>query len=111
MNYCEHCCIIIEDAHRCPQCGGHHVRPMREDDLCFVTETGYLWAGVFEDMLQQSGIRYVKRSSIGAALATAVGSLLDRTGFYVRYPDLDAAKTLAGELFAPDDGGEDAPDA
>lgn len=108
--YCEHCGIIFEEQLRCPKCGGHYVRPLREDDPCFVCETSFLWGTVLEDLYRQNGVPFLTRHALGAALSTQVGAVLDRVRFYVRYPMLDKARTIADELFSEpeDDEGPDA---
>lgn len=37
MNYCENC-HRVSDQTRCEQCGRRKLRPVREDDFCFLTE-------------------------------------------------------------------------
>lgn len=101
--YCEHCCMLVEDVPLCPKCHGHHLRPMRPDDLHFVVETDYLWTSIFADLLTQHHIPYLTKSSLGAALAVQVGVVMDRVRFLVPYAHLAEAKQLSDDLFAEND--------
>lgn len=104
--YCEKCKRII-DAGPCPACGSRKVREQQPDDLCFLTEQDYLSSGILEDMLKQNGIPFLAKNVMGAGLAIKVGPMLDRTRFYVAWPQLQKAEALVEELFsapAEDDG-------
>ena len=108
--YCEKCCRII-DENRCPACGSRKVREPGPHDPCFLTEQGYLQAGMLKDVLEQNGIHYLVRDVMGAGMAIKVGPMLERSRFYVPYEELRSAEDLVGELFAvTGDGDEEFPD-
>ena len=102
--YCEKCSRIIDDT-RCPACGSKKVRTPEPADLCFLTEQDYLSTGILSDVLEQNGIPFMKKDVMGAGMAIKVGPMLERTRFYVPYPQLADAETVVEELlFTPPDG-------
>ena len=105
--YCEKCSRVF-DGERCPVCKRSKVREPEAKDPCFLTEQDYLTAGILEDLLKQSGIPFLKKDVMGAGLAIKVGPMLDRSRFYVRYPQLDNARAVMENLFAvPPEGTEE----
>ena len=100
--YCEKCNRII-DTLPCPACKGRKARDPMPDDPCFLTEQDFLPAGVLEDILNQNGIPFLKKSVMGAGLAIKVGPMLDRSRFYVAYELLPRAQEIVEELFSESD--------
>ena len=103
--YCEKCYHIVEEA-RCPFCKNRRLREPEPKDPCFLTEQDFIHSGILEDVLQQSGIPFLKKNVLGAGLAIKVGPMLDRGRFYVAYDLLPKAQELADGLFAPDESEE-----
>ena len=97
--YCEKCKRII-DADRCPFCKSRKTREPESDDICFVTEQDYVSSGILEDVLQQKGIRFLKKGVMGAGMAIKVGPMLERSRFYVSFEQLERAMSIVEELFA-----------
>ena len=76
-------------------------RPASEPDgMCFLTEQSPIWAGMLADVLQQHGVPFIKESSLGAGLASKIGSLSETIRFFVPASYLTSAGDLVGELFA-----------
>ena len=99
MLYCEKCSRMIE-GERCPVCKSRKVRAPEATDTCFLTEQDYVSGGILEDILQQNGIPFLKKQVMGAGLAIKVGPMLDRSRFYVPYPQLERAEEIVEELFS-----------
>lgn len=97
--YCEKCKRII-DANRCPFCKSRKTREPESDDICFLTEQDYVSSGILEDVLQQKGIRFLKKDVMGAGMAIKVGPMLDRSRFYVSFERLEGAMAIVQELFS-----------
>ena len=97
--YCEKCKRIIDAEDRCPACGSRHVRELRQDDLCFLTERDYVSTGILEDVLKQNGVPYLLKNVMGAGLAIKVGPMLDRGRFYVSQDRLQEAEGIVADLF------------
>ncbi len=110
MMYCEKCSRIF-DGERCPACNSRKVRAPEPTDTCFLTERDYVSSGILEDVLRQSGIPFLKKQVMGAGLAIKVGPMLDRSRFYVLFPQLERTEEIVEELFsAVRNDGEDTAD-
>lgn len=96
--YCERCKHLFE-AERCPNCRRSRVRPVRDDDPCFLTEKGAPLSGMLADVLKQNNIPFLTDGRMGAGLAIRVGSMLESMRFYVRWDDLERAVEIVDELF------------
>ena len=97
--YCEKCRRII-DADRCPFCKSRKTREPEPDDICFLTEQDYVSSGMLEDVLQQNGIRFLKKDVMGAGMAIKVGPMLERSRFYVPFEQMKNAESVVEELFS-----------
>lgn len=96
--YCPNCHVLVR-GYRCPICDRKWLEPPRPEDYCFLGEKDAVWAGVLEDCLRQNGIPYLTQNSLGAGMTAKMGSLLERTRFYVRYAWYRNAQELEEELF------------
>lgn len=76
-------------------------RPAKEaEGMCFLTEQSPIWAGMLADVLRQHDVPFVQESSLGAGLASKIGSLSETIRFFVPAPYLASASGLVEELFA-----------
>ena len=76
-------------------------RPTQKtEEMCFLTEQSPIWAGMLADVLRQHGVPFIKESSLGAGLASKIGSLSETIRFFVPAPCLAPASGLVEELFA-----------
>ena len=100
--YCPDCNHLTEEA-RCPVCRNQELREPEAGDPCFLAELEFIQSGIFEDMLKQNGIPYLKKGALGAGMAIKVGPMLERGMFYVPYRQLEAARELLDELTEPAD--------
>ncbi len=106
MLYCEKCRSAVNEGEKvCPVCGGKKLRPVREDDPCFLAEKDQIWSEVVEDLLKDNGIPFLMKGRMGAGLAINVGPMFEKNRYYVNYADLERAKELVDSVFAE---GEDA---
>lgn len=105
--YCEDCMHII-DTEPCPVCGESNVRETRPEDVCFLIRVLPLWGDTVEDLLNQSSIPHLRKSTLGAGMVMKAGSFLDEIKFYVRYEDLPQAQEVVSGLF-PEAFDEDEP--
>ena len=101
--YCAKCQTIVEENMKCPVCGNKKLRQPEPGDICFLTETETIPAGMLKDVLDQNHIPVLSNSSIGAGMSMRAGSMFERIKFYVRYQNLADAKQIVEELFAPND--------
>ena len=99
VRYCPSCHLAVRGT-RCPVCDRKWLEEVKADDYCFLTEKDALWAGVLEDCLRQNGIPCLTQNSLGAGLTSKIGSMLERTTFFVKYGYYDRAKLLEEELFS-----------
>ena len=96
--YCPNCHVLVH-ALRCPVCDRKWLEPPMQEDYCFLGEKDSVWAGVLEDCLRQNGIPYLTQNALGAGLTSKMGTMFERTKFYVRYAHYRKAQELEEELF------------
>ena len=96
--YCPNCHVLVRNL-RCPICDRRWLEPLLPEDFCLLGEKDSVWAGVLEDCLRQNGIPYLTQNTLGAGLTAKMGTMLERTKFYVRYGFYRQAKALEEELF------------
>ena len=101
--YCSKCQMIVKENTECPVCGNKKLRQPKPEDICFLTETEPIPAGILKDVMDQNRIPVLSSSSIGAGMAMRAGSIFERIRFFVRYQNLADAKQIVEELFAPND--------
>lgn len=99
--YCEKCKLSFEGS-ICPSCGNKKVRQVNKNDFCFLVKKDHLWAGLVADILSQHQIPFVVQNELGAGLTAQIGSLFERSSFFVPYGHLQGATALIDEIF-PDD--------
>ena len=100
MLYCEKCRAAVgEEEKTCPVCGGKKLRPIREDDPCFLIEKDQIWSEVVEDSLRGAGIPFLMKGRMGAGLAINVGPMFEKNRYYVNFSDLDRAKEIMDGVF------------
>ncbi|MDO5325728.1 MAG: hypothetical protein Q4G00_03290 [Clostridia bacterium] len=97
--YCESCCRLT-DTETCPECGKKLLRPVRENDPCFVLSTGQIWADMVCDVLKQNEIPFLKQGRMGAGLTMLTGIPLETYSLYVPYSHFEQAKEIADALIA-----------
>ncbi len=104
--YCEKCKrLLISDV--CADCGKKHVREVREDDPCLLTEMKRLWVDMLCDVLSQHDIPHLAKSRQGAWLTATFGSFHEDVLLYVPYRCFEAAQELYDELFSVEDASDD----
>lgn len=96
--YCPNCHVLVR-ARRCPICDRKWLEPPLPEDYCFLSEKDSVWAGVLEDCLRQNGIPYLIQNTLGAGLTVKMGTMMERTKFYVRFAYFQKAQELEEELF------------
>ena len=107
MLYCEKCRLPVETLgempadgeDRCPECGRKKLRPIREDDPCFLIERDQIWSEVIEDLLKENGIPFLTKGRMGAGLAISVGPMFEKNRYYVPYSCLDRAREVMTAVF------------
>lgn len=103
MVYCEKCKVLSESG-SCCVCGSRSVRLPRFDDYCLLTERGYMWTSMLEDVLRDQGIRPVSLEVLDHGYGLR---LHDRHRVYVPYEVYEQAKELMAELFEGTDSPEE----
>lgn len=97
--YCPNCHVLVR-GNRCPACGSKWLEEPKGEDYCILAEKDTVWAGVLEHSLRENGIPYLTESVQGAGLTAKIGTMFDKTRFYVRYACYEKAQALEEELFA-----------
>ena len=97
--YCAKCQKIVA-TRNCTSCGSRWIREVMADDACFLTEKEPLWSNALEELLTDNSIPCVTKNTLGAGLTSKIGSLHERTRFYVPYLKLNTAKALEEEFFS-----------
>lgn len=96
--YCEKCHVVTE-YEICPDCGNNRLREVRPDDECLLTIIDVMFGEMLADTLREHQIPFFRRSTLGAALATYIGSYFERQLFYVPYSHLNDASDLLNAFF------------
>ena len=97
--YCDNCYITFEGK-RCPVCGKKSDRGPLPDDPCFLVEKEQIWGEMLADVLEQSGIPFMKKNVLGAGLALKTGPMRERVRFYVLNGQLPEASEIVEGLFS-----------
>ena len=65
MNYCESCKYLCESS-SCPECGSRELRPVEDNDYCFLVECSSTFGKMLAEILENNGIKIKKtvRNSI-----------------------------------------------
>ena len=105
MLYCELCMTLCDDHTKCPDCGGKKLREPKADDPVYLLERNAIWSGGIAEVLQDNGIRCMKRGARGPALSTILGTGSEIYLFYVPYSDYEKAKELMDD-FLPQEADE-----
>lgn len=99
--YCEKCSRVYDGAEAvCPVCGSRKVRYPRVDDLCFLVEKTMPWGEMLAGVLENNGIRFLKKPVLGAGLSLNLGRGQERWRIYVPYSQLDKAREILDTMFS-----------
>ncbi len=96
--FCERCGALFEGS-VCPVCKNKKVREPEEEDLCFLVEKEQIWGDMLSDVLKQNGIPFLSKGRLGAGLTTRMGSFAESLRFFVKYRDIERARSIVEELF------------
>ena len=102
MYYCSKCKRII-DTEKCLACGSWQTRAPQAEDLCLLTERGYVQSTILADVLNQKGIPFMTQSRAIKGCGLTMGP----RAFYVSYDRLAEAQAAEDDLF-PEEGGDTA---
>lgn len=98
MNYCPQCYHLTEKK-ICDYCQSKKIRPVKDDDKCFLTEKQLIWAEMIKERLEQEHIPYQCMGNMGTGMAYKVGPYLENFTFYVPYSYYSSAKLIVDEMF------------
>lgn len=98
MYFCEKC-NAVHATTECPECRTRGLRPVEDDDFCFLTEREVMWADMLRAALADVDIESAYRPVFGAALSISMGKALERHQIYVPYDCYDAAIDVMMALF------------
>ncbi len=94
MKICSKCKVAVVNG-VCPLCERtKFITEAKEDDLVIVKETDYVSSFLIEDILNEAGIRFMKKGSLGRAVTLYVGEMSESFIFYVMAKDYDKALEL-----------------
>ena len=98
MYFCERCNAFYPTT-ECPDCHTRGLRPVEDDDYCFLTEREVMWAEMLRAALYGADIESAYRPVFGAAMSASMGKAIERHQIYVPYDCYDAAMDVMLALF------------
>lgn len=98
MYFCEKC-NAAHPTTECPDCHTRGLRPVEDDDYCFLTEREVMWAEMLRAALADVDIESAYRPVFGAALSVSMGKSLERHQIYVPFDCYDDARSVMFSLF------------
>ena len=94
MKICSKCKFVSENG-VCPMCERtKFITEAKEDDLVAVTTADYITSSLIEDILNEAGIKFLKKGVLGSAVTMYVGELTETYNFYVLASDYEKALEL-----------------
>ena len=91
MIICSKCKAVVNDG-ACPICGRKKfVTEAKEDDLVLLTTADYVSSFLIEDVLNDAGIKFLKKGELGSAVTLYIGELTESFNFFVMANDYDEA--------------------
>lgn len=98
MYFCEKC-NAVHPTTECPDCRTRGLRPVENDDYCFLTEREVMWADMLRAALADADIESAYRPVFGAAMSVSMGKALERHQIYVPYDCYEGALAVMFALF------------
>ena len=71
LQYCSKCRRPVAD-NLCPICGRKKLRPITEEDACFLTEAKAPWTDMLSEMLTQEGIPLLRPNIIPSEFSKVI---------------------------------------
>ncbi len=75
-------------------CRNKFVTEAQDDDLVILTTTDYVSSFLVEDILNEAGIKFLKKGALGSAITAYVGELSESFNFFIMAKDYDEAAAL-----------------
>lgn len=83
MQICSKCKSVAENG-ICPVCQRKKfVLEAKDDDLVILTTTDYVSSFLVEDILNEAGIKFLKKGALGSAITLYIGEITENFNFYV----------------------------
>ncbi len=99
---CEKCGVLCEE--RCPVCGSsRHLRPEKPDEPAHLITLNTMQAMLVEPVLQDTGVPYFKRGSVGAALTAQWGMMREVFRFFVPVSGRERCREAIEDVFGEDE--------
>lgn len=96
MNYCESCKYLFESS-TCPECGSRNLRPVEDNDYCFLIECSSTYGKMLAEILENEKIPCTMIPS-GNGTRSALGLNLENLQLFVPYQFYDRASDLHNYL-------------
>ena len=96
MNYCENCNAAFDDE-RCPACGTKKLRPVQDDDFCFLIEDDVMRCNVVMGVLETNDIQY-SAMPFGSGVEARAGRPLSNYRLYVPFGSLEKARAIMCDM-------------
>lgn len=108
MNYCEKCRTIVEDT--CPLHKTKHLREPQPNDPVLIAELNGIAAAMFEGVLLDEKVPFLKEGRLGAGMSVWIGSMMEIYSFYVPFAVREEALGLYALVSTPVEDDEAAED-
>ena len=83
---------VLDD--ECDKCGKKRLKTVCETDVVYLATLGFLNAGMIDGMLDNAGIKYLKRAQMGAWMTTRFGQTVESYNYFVLYSNFERAKDI-----------------
>ncbi len=94
MHICSKCKAVAVNG-ICPACQRKKfVIEANDDDLVMLTTTDYVSSFLLEDILNDAGVKFLKKGALGSAITVYVGELSESFNFYVLAKDYEKSLDL-----------------
>lgn len=103
MIICTRCKSAVNNG-VCPTClSKKFLKEASDDDLVLIKSTDYVSSFLVEDILNDAGIKFLKKGVLGGAITLYVGEMTESFNFFVMARDYDKAVTLIPDFELDED--------
>ena len=97
INYCDNCRIACDEK-VCPSCGKKKLRPIEDEDYCFIIEEYNSLIAYFDNLLKEKGVECVVMPWF-SALDTHLALSAPSGRLFARFKDFEIAKQTVQDYY------------